>query len=122
MKTYLLAVAIALATSSAFAVSTCDTMPTKSQQNDCWSNVITDEYQQADEYLVAVQTSRKVPAVVKQQVEARRQAIAPEANRQCKKDELGYPENACLINHIQKFKDFTYQQTSKYGVRDQRLN
>ncbi|KIP15790.1 hypothetical protein KY49_4591 [Burkholderia sp. MSHR3999] len=121
-KLNILAIALALSTSSAYAVSTCDTMPTKQQQNNCWSNVITDEYQQADEYVIAVEESKKVPAVVKAQVEAKRQEIAPAANHDCRKDSLGYPENACLINHIQRFKEFTYQKTSKYGVRDKRLD
>ncbi|WP_247539133.1 hypothetical protein [Ralstonia pseudosolanacearum] len=122
MRTHIVAIALALSASSAFAVSTCDTMPTKNQRNDCWSSLIGSEMQGADEYVLAVQESRKVPASVKRMVEAKRQTIASEANRQCKKDELGYPENPCYIEQIQKFKEFTYKETSKYGVRDQRLN
>ncbi|KGC65124.1 hypothetical protein DP57_685 [Burkholderia pseudomallei] len=122
MRTYILAIALALSASSAFAVSTCDTMPSKNQRNDCWSNLLGSEMQEADEYVSTVQASRKVPASVKRKVEAKRQAIASDANRQCKKDELGYPENSCYMEQIQKFKDFTYQETSKYGVRDQRLD
>ncbi|MBT1536043.1 hypothetical protein B7R78_0002425 [Ralstonia solanacearum] len=122
MRTHILAIALALSASSAFAVSTCDTMPNKNQRDDCLSNVIGSEMQEADEYVLAVQASRKVPAPVKQKVEAKRLAISSDANRQCKKDVLGYPENACYMEQIQKFKDFTYKETSKYGVRDQRLN
>ncbi|MGA4231776.1 hypothetical protein ACI2UN_08670 [Ralstonia nicotianae] len=122
MRTHIVCIALALSASSAFAVSTCDTMPTKSQRNDCWSSLIGSEMQDADEYVLAVQESRKVPALVKRMVEAKRKTISSEANRQCKKDELGYPENACYIEQIQKFKEFTYKETSKYGVPDQRLN
>lgn len=122
MHAHIVAIALALSASSAFAVSTCDTMPTKNQRNDCWSSLIGSEMQDADEYVLAVQESRKVPASVKRTVEAKRKLISSEANRQCKKDELGYPENACYIEQIQKFKEFTYKETSKYGVPDKRLN
>ncbi|NKF90776.1 hypothetical protein GO286_02990 [Ralstonia solanacearum] len=97
-------------------------MPTKTQRNDCWSSLTGSEMQDADEYVLAVQESRKVPASVKRTVEAKRKLISSEANRQCKKDELGYPDNACYIEQIQKFKDFTYKETSKFGVPDKRLN
>ncbi|BCL90903.1 hypothetical protein MAFF211479_06040 [Ralstonia solanacearum] len=122
MRTHIVCIALALSATSAFAVSTCDTMPTKNKRNDCWSSLIGSEMQGADEYVLAVQGSRKVPASVKRTVEAKRKLISSEANRQCKKDELGYPDNACYMEQIQKFKDFTYQETSKYGVRDQRLD
>ncbi|MDO3558651.1 hypothetical protein [Ralstonia pseudosolanacearum] len=122
MRTYILAIALALPTASAFAVNTCDTMPTKNQQNDCWSAMIGSEMQDADEYVSAVKESRKVPAAVKQKVKAKRQAITSDANRLCAKDNLGYPENKCYIEQIQKFKDFTYKETAKFDVRDMRLN
>nr|WP_223959681.1 hypothetical protein [Burkholderia diffusa] len=121
-KFNILAIALALSTSSAYAISTCDTIPTKGQRDNCWSTIISGEYEQADEYNYAVQQSKRVPVVIKAQVEARRQEIAAAANHDCRKDSLGYPENACLINHIQRFKEFTYQKTSKFGVPDQRLN
>lgn len=122
MRNYILAVVFALVSSSAFAVSTCDTMPTKDQRTNCWSSYIGAEYQAADEYNFAVQSSKKVPQVIKSQVEARRQAIAAEANSACRKDELGYPDNQCLIQHIQRFKDYTYHMTVKFGVLDMRLD
>lgn len=122
MRNYILALLLALTASQAFAVSTCDTMPTKDQRNNCWSDVIADAYRSADDYVYAVDQSKRVPEVIKSQVEAKRQEIPAAANHDCRKDELGYPENQCLINHIQRFKDFTYQQTSKYGVSDMRLN
>jgi hypothetical protein len=52
----------------------------------------------------------------------KRQAISTDANNQCKKDDLGYPENSCYIEQIQKFKDFTYKETAKFGVPDKRLD
>ncbi|MFV8598091.1 hypothetical protein [Ralstonia pseudosolanacearum] len=122
MRTHIVAIALALSASSAFAVSTCDTMPAKKQRNDCWASLIGSEMQDADEYVLAVQESRKVPESVKRAVEAKRRLISSEANRQCKKDELGYPENACYLEKIQEFKDFTYKETSRYGVPDRRLN
>ncbi|BAW19077.1 hypothetical protein [Ralstonia phage RP12] len=122
MRNYILAIVIALTASSAFAVNTCDTLPTKAERTNCWSNLVGSYLQEADEYNFAVQESKEVPAVVKQKVEAKRQAISAEANRVCKKGELGYPDDACYIEQIQKFKDFTYQETYKFGVPDQRLN
>lgn len=122
MRNYIFSIAIALAASSAFATNTCDTMPTKEQKVNCWSNLIGSEMEQADEYAFAVQQSKKVPAVIKQQVEAKRQAISADANHDCRKDSLGYPENSCYLEHIQRFKDFTYDKTSKFGVPDMRLN
>ncbi|MDN0081642.1 hypothetical protein QU487_02555 [Crenobacter sp. SG2305] len=122
MRKTIIAIALSLSSTAAFAVNTCDTMPTKNQRNDCWSTMIGNGMQEADEYVSAVQESHKVPASVKRKVNAKRQAIASDANRQCKKDDLGYPENSCYIEQIQKFKDFTYNETSKYGVPDKRLN
>jgi hypothetical protein len=122
MRNYILALVIALWASQAFAVSTCDTLPTKQQKDNCWSNVIVSEYDQADEYAQAVYNSRQVPMVVKSQVEAKRQAIASSANHDCPKGELGYPVNQCLLSHIQRFKDYTYYATKRYGVPDMRLN
>jgi hypothetical protein len=115
-------IALALVSTTAFAVNTCDTMPSKKERDNCWSNLIGSYQQEADEYVFAVQESRKVPAPVKRKVEEKRQAISSDANRQCKKDNLGYPENVCYIKQIEKFKDFTYKETSKYGVPDMRLN
>ncbi|MFD1556003.1 hypothetical protein ACFSHT_10260 [Paraburkholderia silviterrae] len=122
-----LALAVAIATvaassSTAFAVSTCDTMPTKQQRSDCWSNIMSSEMEQAEEYEIAVFGTRRVPEAVKQQVRTKRENIALDADRQCPKASGGYPDTACYIDHIQKFKDFTYQKTSKYGVPDMRLN
>lgn len=122
MRNYILALLTALWASHAFAVSTCDTMPTKAQRNNCWSMVISDAYEQADEYTYAVDKSRQVPQVVKAQVEAKRQAIAATANHDCPKGELGYPDDRCLISHIQRFKDYTYYATKRYGVPDLRLH
>lgn len=122
MRKCILAITIALTTSNVFATNTCDTMPTKDQRNNCWSNLIGSEMAQADEYAFAVQQSKEVPSVIKQQVEAKRQAISADANHNCRKDSLGYPDNACYIKHIQRFKDYTYRQTSKFGVPDMRLN
>ncbi|MPV64345.1 hypothetical protein [Burkholderia sp. BE17] len=122
MRAYILTIALALSTSSSFAVSTCDSMPTKNQRMDCWSNLIGDYQREAEEYAFAVQESKKVPANVKHAVEEKHQAISNDANARCRKDELGYPENTCYIQQIQMFKDFTYKQTSKFGVPDKRLN
>ncbi|MPV68009.1 hypothetical protein [Burkholderia sp. BE17] len=122
MHKTVIAIALALSSSAAFAVHTCDTMPTKNQRENCWSTLIGNYQAEADEYVFAIQESKKVPASVKRKVEAKRQTVAAEANRQCPKDNLGYPENACYIEHFQQFKDFVYKETSKYGVRDQRLN
>jgi len=122
MRKTIIALALALTSTAAFAVHTCDTMPSKKDRINCWSDLIGSHMQEADEYLFAVQESRKVPASVKQRVEAKRKAITSDAARQCKKDDLGYPENACYIERIQDFKDFTYKETSKYGVPDMRLN
>lgn len=122
MRKIIITLALMLSSTAAFSVSTCDTMPSKTQRNDCWSNLIGSYQADADEYALAVQESRKVPAAVKRKVKAKRGAISAEANRQCKKDSLGYPENACYIEQIQKFKDFTYEETAKYGVPDLRLN
>ncbi|MGE8364244.1 hypothetical protein [Cupriavidus sp.] len=122
MRKTIIAIALALSSTAAFAVNTCDTMPSKKERINCWSNLIGSNQQEADEYVFAVQESRKVPEFVKRKVEAKRQAISLDADRQCKKDELGYPENLCYIEQIQKFKDFTYKETSKYGVPDMRLN
>ncbi|GMG91641.1 hypothetical protein Cmtc_28610 [Cupriavidus sp. TKC] len=121
MRKYIFTVVIALAGSSALAAHTCDTGP-KRQQNDCWSKVIGNEQQAADDYAAAVQASKKVPASVKRKVDAKRKAISAEADRQCQKDKLGYPENACYVGVIQQFKDFTYEETAKYGVADMRLD
>ncbi|KAI3608357.1 hypothetical protein D8I24_1195 [Cupriavidus necator H850] len=122
MRSHILAIALAFSTSSAFAVNTCDTMPTKNQRDTCWSTLIGNYHAEADEYVFAVQKSKKAPVAVKQKVEAKRQTIAAEANRQCPKDPLGYPENSCYIEHFQQFKDFVYEETSRYGVPDKRLN
>lgn len=122
MRKTIIALALALTSTAAFAVHTCDTMSSKKDRINCWSNFIGSNMQEADEYLFAVQESRKVPAPVKQKVEAKRKAITSDADRQCKKDDLGYPENSCYIEQIQNFKDFTYKETSKYGVPDMRLN
>lgn len=122
MRTSIVTIALALSASYACAANTCDTMPTKSQRENCWSNLIGNYQAEADEYAFAVQESRKVPAAVKRKVKAKREAISAEANRQCKKDSLGYPENACYIDQIQKFKDFTHEETAKFGVPDMRLN
>lgn len=122
MRKNIIAVTLALSSTAVFAVSTCDTMPTKNQRENCWSNLIGNYQAEADEYTFTVQESKKVPPTVKRNVEKKRQAISKDAEAQCRKDSLGYPENACYIEQIQKFKDFTYKETSKYGVRDMRLN
>ncbi|WP_156545589.1 hypothetical protein [Cupriavidus sp. D384] len=122
MRTYIIAIVLALSASSALAVNTCDTMSTKAQRENCWSNQIGASQEEADDYNFAVQESKKVPATVKRNVELKRQAISKDAERQCRKDELGYPENKCYIDVIQGFKDYTYKETSKYGVPDMRLN
>lgn len=122
MRTYIFAIVLALSASSALAVNTCDTMPTKSQRDNCWSTLIGNYQAEADEYNFAVQQSKKVPAAVKRNVELKRQAISKDAEGQCRKDELGYPENKCYVNVIERFKDFAYQETWKYGVPDMRLN
>lgn len=122
MRKYIPALTIALMTSSAFAINTCDTMPTKAKKEDCWTALIRSNMEEADEYAFKVEESRKVPAAVKRKVKEKRAAIASEANRLCKKVELGYPEDSCYLEQIQKFKDFTYEETSKYGVPDMRLN
>ncbi|AJG21169.1 hypothetical protein RR42_m3809 [Cupriavidus basilensis] len=59
---------------------------------------------------------------MKRNVELKRQAISKDAAGLCRKDELGYPENKCYISVIERFKDYTYKETSKYGVPDMRLN
>lgn len=118
----IIAIALALSSTAAFAVNTCDTMPSKSQRENCWSNLIGNSLAEADEYVFTVQESKKVPATVKRNVEKKRQAISKAAESQCRKDELGYPENRCYIDVIQDFKDYTYKETSKYGVLDRRLN
>ncbi|WP_454742281.1 hypothetical protein [Cupriavidus necator] len=122
MRTHILAIALALSTSSVFAANTCDTMPTKNQRDNCWSTLIGNFQAEADDYTFAVQQSKKVPAAVKRNVALKRQAISKDAESQCRKDELGYPENKCYIDVIERFKDFTYKETSKYGVPDMRLN
>lgn len=122
MRKTTIAIALALSSTAAFALNTCDTMPSKKERINCWSELIGSNLQEADAYVLAVQESRKVPDAVKQKVEAKRQTISQDAHRQCKKDDLGYPENPCYIEQIQKFKDFAYKETSKYGVADQRLN
>lgn len=122
MRHCILALAAALWASQAVAVSTCDSLPAKAQRDNCWSNLIVSEYDQADDYTIAIFASRDVPTVVKTQVEARRQAIAPSAQHDCPKGELGYPANPCLIQHIQRFRDYAYHMTAKYGVPDMRLN
>lgn len=122
MRTYILAISLLLAASSALAANTCDTMPSKSQRDNCWSTLIGNNQAEADEYTFAVQESKKVPPAVKRNVERKRQAISKDAESQCRKDELGYPENKCYIDVIEKFKDYTYKETSKYGVPDMRLN
>ncbi|QOK90507.1 hypothetical protein HF908_02750 [Ralstonia pseudosolanacearum] len=122
MRTHILAIALALSTSSAFAVNTCDTMPTKNQRDNCWSTLIGNYQAEADEYAFAVQESKKVPASAKRKVEVKRRAIEADATRLCRKDSLGYPENSCYIEQFEKFKDFTYKETSKYGMPDMRLN
>lgn len=122
MRKTIIAFTFALTSTAAFAVHTCDAMPSKKDRINCWSDLIGSSMQDADEYFLAVQESRKVPASVKQRVEAKRKAITSNADRQCKKDDLGYPENACYVEQIQNFKDFTYKETSKYGVPDMRLN
>lgn len=122
MRKLLIAVALFLSSSSVFAVNTCDTMPSRQQQADCWSTLIGGYQAEADEYNFAVQESKKVPATVKRNVELKRQAISKDAEAQCRKDKLGYPENRCYIQVIQRFKDYTYQQTNKYGVKDRQLD
>lgn len=122
MRKTIIAIALSLSSTAAFAVSTCDTLPTKEQRTNCWSDLVGNNLQEADDYVSAVQESHKVPASVKRKVEEKRQAISAEANRQCKKGELGYPDDACYIEQIQKFKDFTYKETAKYGVPDKRLD
>ncbi|MBP0635914.1 hypothetical protein [Cupriavidus sp. AcVe19-6a] len=122
MRKTIIAVALALSSTAAFAVSTCDTMPTKAKQEDCWSNLIGGYLAEADEYTFAVTESKKVPATVKRNVEKKRQAIPFDAQAQCRKDSMGYPENNCYIRIVQRFKDYTYEQTSKYGVPDMRMN
>lgn len=121
MHKSILALAVTLCTSGAFAAHTCDTVP-KHQRDNCWSSVIGADQQNADEYVFAVQQSKKVPASVKRKVEAKRKAISADADRQCQKDKLGYPDNGCYIGVIQQFKDFAYKETSRYGVGDKRLD
>lgn len=118
----IIAIALTQSSTAAFAVNTCDTMPSKNQRENCWSNLIGNYQAEADEYVLAVQESKKVPATVKRNVEKKRQAISKDAEAQCRKDSLGYPENTCYIRVIENFKDFTYKETSKFGVRDMRLN
>lgn len=118
----IIAITLALSSSPVFAVNTCDTLPTKNQRNDCWSNLIGDYQADADMYAFAVQDSKKVPASVKRKVELKRQSISADAERLCRKDSLGYPENSCYVEQFEKFKDFTYKETSKYGIPDMRLN
>ncbi|WP_186426461.1 hypothetical protein [Cupriavidus metallidurans] len=122
MRTTIIAIALTLSSTAAFAVNSCDTMPTKNQRDNCWSTLIGNYQAEADDYNFAVQQSKKVPATVKRNVELKRQAISKDAKSQCRKDELGYPENKCYIDVIEKFKDYTYKETSKYGVPDMRLN
>lgn len=122
MRKTIIAVALALSSTAALAVNTCDTMPTKNQRDNCWSSLIGSYLADADEYNFTAQESKKVPATVKRNVEKKRQAIPFDAQAQCRKDELGYPENKCYIDVIQRFKDYTYKETSKYGVPDMRLD
>lgn len=122
MRAHFLAAILALASSSAFAVNTCDTMPSKTQREACWSTLIGNYQAEADEYNNAVQDSKKVPAAVKRSVQSKREAISKDAEKQCRKDELGYPENNCYIGVIEKFKDFAYKETSTFGVPDMRLD
>ncbi len=122
MRKCLIAVALFVSSSAVFAVNTCDTMPTKNQRENCWSDLIAAHHHDADMYNFIVQESKKVPATVKRNVEKKRQAIPFDAQAQCRKDNMGYPENTCYIKVVQRFKDYTYQQTSKFGVEDMRLN
>lgn len=78
MHKSILALAVTLCTSGAFAAHTCDTVP-KHQRDNCWSSVISAEQHSADEYVFAVQESKKVPASVKRKVEAKRKAISADA-------------------------------------------
>lgn len=122
MRDFFIALILALSPTVATAVSTCDTLPSKAQRINCWSNLVGSYQAEADEYAFAVQESKRVPPYVKRNVELKRQAISQEAQKRCRKDDLGYPENKCYISIIERFKDYTYQETSKYGVKDQRLN
>src|SRR5437868_12280065 len=88
MRTTITTIALALTSTAAFAVNTCDTMPTKKQREDCWSNLIGNYLAEADEYTFAVTESKKVPATVKRNVEKKRQAIPFDAQAQCRKDSM----------------------------------
>lgn len=117
MHTYILAMALALFTSSAFAAHTCDTMPTKTQVKNCWMSMVGDAMEQSEDYNVAVMASPKVPEKVKQKVNTEYLSIAQEAKQRCRETDY-----RCRIQQYENFNDFAYKETSKFGVPDNRLN
>lgn len=122
MRTIILALAFTLTASSALAVNTCDTMPTTKQRENCWSGLRANAVVESDEYLTAVENSRKVPASVKKKVRDKRESVMDDARRLCSESKHVYLEDSCVIEQFEKFKDFAYKETSKYGVPDMRLN
>lgn len=122
MRNTVITFALCLSSATAFAVNTCDTMPSEKQRESCWSGLINSSMASADEYAFKVEEAKKVPAAVKKQVAAKRKSIVPDAEAKCPKDKLGYSTNDCLLQVIDNFKEFTYKATSKYGVPDLRLD
>ena len=108
---------LALSTSSAFAVHTCDTMPTKTQVKNCWMGMVSNAMELSEDYDVAVMASPKVPEKVKQKVDTEYRSIPQIVKQRCKETDYN-----CRIQQYENFNDFAYKETSKYGVPDKRLN
>ncbi|WP_175762413.1 hypothetical protein [Burkholderia anthina] len=117
MRVYILAITLALSTSSAFAVSTCDTLPNKKDSYNCWMGMIGNAMELADEYNTAVMASPKVPDSIKGKVSTEYHSIEQEAQQHCKKN-----DHRCRVRQYDNFNEFAYKETSKYGVPDKRLD
>jgi hypothetical protein len=121
MRKTFIAFALSILTTSTFAFHTCDTLPTPKKQDNCWGAIISDNIMAADEYVRITYMSDKVPWVVKDAVAAKWDNILPEAKRDCKIIN-NMPERSCYVQKFQDFKDYTYEQTHKYGVPDLRYD
>ncbi|WP_414442416.1 hypothetical protein [Burkholderia sp. 22PA0106] len=121
LRTYVIAsvifVVVAISTPSAFAVSTCDTMPNKAQSKNCWMEMIGNATEIADDYNAATLASRNVPDKVKQEVHTEFLSIEGNIHLQCKNTDY-----TCTISIYEHFYGFAYHETTKYGVPDKRLN
>jgi hypothetical protein len=117
MRTYIFTIALAISSSSAFAVNTCDTMPTKSQVYACQMSLVGNAMELSDDYNTAVQIAPEVPEKVKQKVDTEYRSIPGDIQQHCKETDY-----RCAIKHHENFTDFAYKETSKYGVPDKRLN